>query len=131
MMTTPTLEALALSIHETRKANNAARYPWAEPMTFDGGERDFCLSEARMQISEAARADAVNTHADAQYAALFATLSDADIAEAIQRIDEDIAGLPYCPLTVNIDARGEWLRDERRRFMAERDARAVPALQVA
>jgi hypothetical protein len=128
---TPELEARALALHQTRKANQARNYPWAEPLTFDGGERDFCLSEARNAIAEQARAASVIDHADAQYAALFATLSDADLAEGLARIDEDLAGLRYRPLTVDIQARGEWLRDERRRFVAERDARAVAVRKVA
>jgi hypothetical protein len=62
-------------------------------------------------------------HADRQYAELFATLTDADLTEALANIEEELALLPYRSLRVNIAARGEWLRDERARFKAEIERR--------
>lgn len=120
------VEARAYQIHQERQENSARNYPWAEPLTFDGGERDFCLSEAKLQLDEEARAEVQNQYADQQYAELFATLSDADIAEALFRINEEISHLPYRALSVNIADRKAGLVDERRRFMAEQKARANP-----
>jgi hypothetical protein len=62
-------------------------------------------------------------HADRQYAELFATLTDADLAEALENINEELCHLPYAPLRVDKAARGEWLRDEKARFKAEIERR--------
>lgn len=62
-------------------------------------------------------------HADRQYAELFATLTDADLAEALESVEEELTLLPYRSLRVNITARGEWLRDEQARFKVEIERR--------
>ena len=52
-MTPAQVEARAYELHQERKANTARRSQViADLMTFDGGERDFCLSSARNAIAE-------------------------------------------------------------------------------
>lgn len=45
------VEARAYQIHLERKADRQREYPWAEPLTFDGGERDYCLLLAREALA--------------------------------------------------------------------------------
>lgn len=124
-MTTEQIEARAREIHETRKANSARNYPWAEALTFDSGERDFCLSAARNAIAEEQYQAEQQSHEDRWYAEQLAEFTDDMIAYRIGQIDEETEFLPYRSLTVNIADRGAGLADERRRLVAEQDRRAA------
>ena len=121
------VEARALELHETRKTNYARNYPWAEPLTFDGGERDFCLASARNAIAEEEYQAAKQSHEDKWYADQLAAFTDEMIAFRIGKIDEEVELLPYRSLSVNIADRGAGLADERRRLVTEQECRAAVA----
>lgn len=129
---TSIIEARAIAIHETRKAGAARRSRvLADMMTFDGAERAFCMAEARNRIDEEGYLASQQTAADRYYADWLAGLTDADIAGRIAAIDEEVAGLPYRSLTVNIADRGAGLADERRRLADEQGVRARNAVEAA
>lgn len=75
------IEARALELHRVRKVNTARNYPWVEPLTFDGGERAFCLAEARDILALEASAAAV--------IGSMAHMTDADLCRQIELLAEE------------------------------------------
>lgn len=116
MTTYPAIEIRARKIHATRKENYARNYPWAGDLTFDGGERDFCMETARLELVEEDRADAVASDRSAQLAAMTNEQLDANIASC----DFEAAG--RYPREA-LDA----VRAERRLYVAEQFRRSVAA----
>ncbi|UXN73406.1 hypothetical protein N8D56_21405 [Devosia sp. A8/3-2] len=116
MTTYPAIEIRARKIHATRKENYARNYPWAGDLTFDGGERDFCMETARLELIEEDRAAAVESDHAAQLAAMTNEQLDANIAfcdfEAQGRYPREV-----------LDA----VRAERRLYVAEQFRRSVAA----
>lgn len=85
------VEARAYELHQERKANSARNYPWAEPLTFDGGEREFCRTIAREHIAQ----EAYTAERDEAVIASMAHMLDTDIQFQIDRISALQASLDY------------------------------------
>lgn len=95
------------------------KLPWYE---------DYLRAEIAKQM--AASNPVVNAYVEQQataedqyWADVLSDMTDAMIAYRIKQIDIEVHGLPYRALTVSIADRGAGLADERRRLVAERDAR--------
>lgn len=128
MSTTEQIEARALELHQARKANTARRsQAIADLMTFDGGERDFCLRVARSQIDE----EEYQAELEAARVANMAVLSDLQIENIIAEIDAEYGETFYRP-GIHTGRMSE-LRLERDRYVKEQFRRSVtaPVMQAA
>lgn len=117
-MTPAQIEAKARELHETRKANYARNHRWAEPLTFDGGERDFCIESATLALAEEEREAAVQADIDAQ----LATFTDADLEQRIAALGAEMDSLKHRGFVHELRAE---IREERRHLVTEQIRRSV------
>lgn len=109
-------EARARELHETRKANYARNWPWISPLTFDGGERDFCMETAARQLAE----EDAEAAFEADIAAQLAAMTDAQLEANIAMCDFEVGGRYPREVIAGF-------REERRRYVKEQFRRSVAA----